>query len=181
MNSLIFDAGPIISLTTNNLLWILPLLKKKFSGKFILPVGVKQELIDRPLATRRFKLEAIYVQSLLEKGVFSLLDDAQVYSKAQELLKRANTLLSAHGQFIQIVQLGEMQTLAAALIYKADAVVLDELITRTLVENPLVLHKIMEKRLHTSLKINKQVMSLSFYPLPSPLPARESELQHPIS
>ena len=61
MKSLIFDAGPIISLATNNLLWILEPLKNKFDGKFYLTDAVKRELVDRPLETKKFKFEAIQV------------------------------------------------------------------------------------------------------------------------
>ncbi len=158
MKCVIFDSGPIISLTTNNLLWILDELKKSFKGEFVITTGVKQELVDRPLETKRFKFEALQVQSLIEQKIFSVVEDKEVVAKAQELLKLANGILSAHGQPIKIMQIGEMQTIAAALIYKADAIVVDERVTRTLLESPATLHKLMEKRLHMQLKLNKKAL-----------------------
>ena len=40
MKSLVFDAGPVISLTTNNLLWLLDVLKGDYEGEFYIPEGV---------------------------------------------------------------------------------------------------------------------------------------------
>jgi len=155
MKTVLFDAGPIISLTTTNLLWILEELKKKSHANFSMTIGVKQELIDRPLETRRFKFEALQVQSLVERDIISVIKDDVVKAKANQLLNLANSILSAHGQNIKIVQVGEMETLAAALLYKADAIVIDERITRTLLENPKGLQQLMEKRLHMQLKLNE--------------------------
>ena len=158
MKNIIFDSGPIISLTTTNLLLILEELKKKFNGTFAMTIGVKRELVDRPLETLRFKFEALQVQSLIEKGVLNVINDDAVTKKAQELLNLANSILSGHGQNIKIVQIGELETLAAAILFKADAIVVDERITRTLLENPQGLHLLMEKRLHMQLKVNEQAL-----------------------
>ena len=158
MKTIVFDSGPIISLTTSNLLWILEELKKKGNVQFVLPMGVKHELVDRPLETRRFKFEALQVQQLIEKGVLTLLQDEAVTKEARKLLDTANSILSAHGQNIKIVQVGEMEALAAANLYKAEAIVVDERITRTLLENPKGLQLLMEKRLHMQLKSNDSAL-----------------------
>ena len=158
MKNIIFDSGPVISLTTSNLLWMLEELKKKFNGSFVITTGVKRELVDKPLETRRFKFEALQVQSLIEKNVLTVIKDEAVTQKAQQLLNLANTILSAHGQNIKIVQIGEMETLAAAILYKADAIIIDERITRTILENPHGLHLLMEKRLHMQLKHNEKAL-----------------------
>jgi len=158
MKNLIFDSGPIISLSTSNLLWLIEELKKKFNGTFVMTIGVKCELVDRPLETLRFKFEALQVQSLIDKNIISVIKDEAVIKKAQELLNLANSILSAHGQNIKIVQIGEMETLAAAILYKAEAIVVDERITRTLLENPQGLQLLMEKRLHMQLKTNEQAL-----------------------
>jgi len=159
MKNLIFDAGPVISLTTSNLLWLLEKLKTKFNGSFVMPKGVRKELVDKPLTTRRFKFEALQVQKLIESKVFSVIEDEAVVKKAQEIGKIANSILSAHGKDITILHLGELETVAAAVLYKADAIVVDERVTRTLIENPEGLQRLMEKRLHMQLKLNKKALS----------------------
>ena len=42
MKSIIFDAGPVISLTTNNLLWTLRELKERCNGSFYITEAVKK-------------------------------------------------------------------------------------------------------------------------------------------
>ena len=68
MKSLVFDAGPVISLATNSLLFILEPLKKEFNGKFYITESVKSELVDRPFEIKKFKFEAIQVEKLIETG-----------------------------------------------------------------------------------------------------------------
>lgn len=156
MKTILFDTGPIISLTTTNLLWILEEFKKK--ANLAITIGVKRELVDRPLETRRFKFEALQVQSLIDRGILTVLKEDAITKKAQEISNLANSVLSAHGQNIKIVQIGEMETIAAAVLYKADAVAVDERITRTMLENPRGLHLLMEKRLHMQLKHNEAAL-----------------------
>ena len=62
MKSLVFDAGPIITLTMNNLLWLLNPLKNNFKGEFYLSAAVKEELIDRPLQTKKYKFFIDYLK-----------------------------------------------------------------------------------------------------------------------
>jgi hypothetical protein len=68
IDSLVFDSGPIISLSTNNLLWILPKIKEKFDGEFLITPAVKRECVTRPLETKKFKFEALQVLRQIEKG-----------------------------------------------------------------------------------------------------------------
>ncbi|RMD58449.1 hypothetical protein D6825_00800 [Candidatus Woesearchaeota archaeon] len=159
MKGIVFDAGPIISLGMNNLLWILEELKLRFDGAFLLPGGAKRELVDRPLQTRRFKFEALQVQSLLDKGVFTLVDNSAMRKDARALLNLANRILSAKGHSMRIVQIGEMEAIATALRGGFKTLVIDERVTRTLIEEPEYLHKLMEKKLHTRLKLNKRLLN----------------------
>lgn len=154
MKLLVFDAGPIISLTTNNLVWLLPHLKAKFKGEFCVTPAVKNEVIDRPLLTKKFKFEAIQVEKLLETGVIKVIDSQDVFVLAAELQGLANSVFEAGEKYISIVQAGEMESLAAVLLFGADALVTDERITRLLVEKPLGLKLLLEKRLHTRIKMD---------------------------
>ncbi len=151
MKVLVFDAGPIISLATSNLLFTLDELKRRFDGQFVIPGGVKRELVDKPLGTMRFKFEALQVQRLIERGVLNVTDDPEVIRLANQLQNDANKIFRAHGQSIQIVQRGEMETLAIAIRYGAEGVVVDERITRTLIEDPMKLKDLMERRLHVQI------------------------------
>lgn len=152
--SFIFDSGPIISLTTNNLLWLLEPLKKLAQTPFSIVSSVKREIVDRPLATRKFKFEALQVQKLIEQGTLTVLDTPDFKSKTLQLLDVANTIFWAHKSPIRLVQFGEIESVVAAAQLGTNRVVMDERITRSLIETPEQLHRLMEQRLHTKLHVD---------------------------
>ncbi|MBI2660440.1 hypothetical protein HYX07_04725 [Candidatus Woesearchaeota archaeon] len=155
MKSLIFDAGPVISLTMNNLLWILEPLKKKFNGKFYITESVRRELVDRPLETKKFKFEAIQVERLVEKGILEIMDTNFIREKTPSLLSTANEIFKAYNNYIKIVHFAEMSVIAAAMESKSDAIAIDEKTTRFLIENPKMIVEILKKTLHTPITINE--------------------------
>ncbi len=155
MKSLIFDAGPIISLATNNLLWILEPLKKKFDGKFFITDAVKRELVDRPLETKKFKFEAIQVERLIDHGVLEVADNSFIREKTPMLLGIANEIFSAYGNQMSIVHYAEMSVIAAAINMESSTIVVDEKTTRLLIENPRVVFEILRNTLHTPISINE--------------------------
>lgn len=158
MKLLLFDAGPIISLTTNNLLWLAPKLKEKFGGEFGITQGVHGELVKKPLETKKFKFEAIQVQRMVEQKTFSLLDSPKIKASAENLQTIANSIYRVRRQPLTIVQLGEMQTIAAALQFNASAIVCDERITRTLLEDPHALRDLYERRLHERVELDENAL-----------------------
>lgn len=151
---LVFDAGPVISLTTNSLLWILSPLRQKFGGDFLIPQAVKKELVDRPFGTKKFKFEAIQVEREIEARTLKIIKDDAVRVEGKRLCDIANSIFEANGHFLNIVQSGEMESCAATTMFEADAFVTDERITRLLVENPDGLKALLEKRLHARIKMN---------------------------
>jgi predicted nucleic acid-binding protein len=153
-NSIVFDAGPIISLTTNNLLGVLDKLKDDFKGEFYLPKTVKEELIDHPLATKKYKFEALQVNHKITKGTLTLISTPQISALAEELKKLANNTFKVRGSWLQLVHYGEMEALAAAILLNAGAVVIDERTTRLLVENQQLFIDMIERHMHSKVMIN---------------------------
>ena len=155
MKSLIFDAGPVISLAMNNLLWILEPLKKKFGGKFYITEAVRKEIVDRPLETKKFKFEAIQVEKLIENGVLDIVDNDFIREKTPSLLNTANEIFKAYHNYIKIVHYAEISVIEAAISMNANAIVIDEKTTRFLIENPKVIVEILKKTLHTPIGISE--------------------------
>jgi predicted nucleic acid-binding protein len=153
---IVFDTGPIISLATNNLLWILEPLKKEFDGEFLIPECVKKELIDRPLKGKRFKFEAMQVLSLMNRGILKLVEDPEVKAESKRLLDLANRIFKAKGNWMQLVHEAEIQAVALDKITDAAAFVVDERTMRMLIEYPEKLRKIMEHKLHLNIEIDKK-------------------------
>ena len=156
MRSIIFDAGPIISLTTNNLLWLLENLHADYEGEFYITEGVKGELIDYPLRTKKFKFEALQVSQMIRQGVLKVVSTPQIHALADELKNLLNQSFKIRGRWLQIVHVGEMQALAAAIILNADAVVIDERTTRLVVEDDKMLLEMLRHKLRTKLTVNEK-------------------------
>jgi len=154
--SIVFDTGPIISLATNSLLWLLKPLKDKFRGDFYITAGVKWELVDRPLEIKKFKFEALMVLSNIKDSTIEVIDEEKVRQQTEKLLDIANHIYKAKGNWINIVHSGEMQALAAAIMMNSSALVVDERTTRVLVEEPERLKDVLEHKLHINLEVNKQ-------------------------
>ena len=155
MKSIVFDAGPVISLTTNNLLWVLEGLRRRYSGEFLISREVRRELIDVPIETKRFKLEALQVNEEITKGILKVVDDPNVKLLKEELSNLANNCFIARGTPIKIVHEGEMGSVALALLNDSDAIVIDERTTRELIERPEKLAGLMSNKLHVRIDVDR--------------------------
>lgn len=156
MKSLVFDAGPVISLTTNNLLWLLDQLKQEFNGTFYVPLAVKGELVDKPLLSKRFKFEALQVMFRINNQTLEVIDNPKIKVLAEELLELANHTFKTRGNWLRIVHYAEMEVLATAIIMNSSAVVIDERTTRLLVESPKDLINMLSAKLRSKVFLNKQ-------------------------
>ena len=154
MNSAIFDSGPIISLATNNLLWILELMEARFSGKFYITPQVKYELVDKPIETHRFKFEALQVNELIAKDVLRIAQSLHIESDGYLLLDLANHIFKAQGNWIPVVSLAEMSVVSAGLHLNTSAIFVDEMTTRALIEDIYSLRERMESKMHMPIELH---------------------------
>jgi transcriptional regulator of aromatic amino acid metabolism len=156
MKSIFFDAGPVISLSMTNLLWLLPNLRKEFSGKFYIADSVKRELIDVPIKSKKFKFEALQVMKTVNDGILEEVPSEKTMQLRNELLYLANNSFLAKGSPIQLVHAGEIDTLAGAILMESDAVAIDERTTRLMIEDWKSLRFLMQKKLHTRVDVNNE-------------------------
>jgi len=157
--SIIFDSGPIISFSTNNLLWLLEPLQKQFGGDFYITWGVYSELVERPLNTKKYKFEALQILPYINEGILKMINGSVVRPKAEKILDLANSIFKARGNWIQMVHRTEMEVIAAAIQLGSSAIVVDERATRLLIENPRRLIDWFRKRLHTNVSIDQENLS----------------------
>mgnify|MGYP006294631517 CR=1 FL=1 len=155
MKSLVFDTGPIISFTTNNLLWLFSELKEKFKGDFYISEATKRELVDKPLLTKKFKLEALQVRKIIKQGVFDVVENEKLKKKTIELLDLANNCFFAKKHPLNIAHYAEISDIAACILLGSDVMVIDERTTRLLVEDPMHIQKILQRKLHTKVSVDK--------------------------
>ena len=159
MKTIVFDTGPIITLTMNNLLWLLEPLKKRSKANFCITDLVRKELVDNPLTkTKRFKFEALQVLHYIEKGILEVVSADETKAQSDKLLSVANSCFRAFGHNMSLVHDAEMSAIALYLQKNADAFVVDEKTTRLLIENPRKLHHILRHNLHAKVEINSSSM-----------------------
>lgn len=154
MRCLVFDTSAIISIATNNLLHILGPLKKAYGGEFCVPSVVKAEVIDRPLTSKKFKLEAMQIISEVIDGNLALRDEPP--EEVERVVNLANSIFMAYNNYIQIVHRGEAAVLVHAKQNNADAVIIDERTTRLLIESPMTVARILGSKMHTKITINRK-------------------------
>lgn len=155
MKSVIFDAGPIISITANNLLWLAEPLKNAFGGEFYIAPRVKYELVERPLLTKKYEFEALQVLEQIKKGVFSIVEKNKIAEKTDYLYDLANHCYTARNHYITLFHYGEVESLASAIVLESDAIVIDERSMRVLIEDAERLRKILCKKLHMQVSMDK--------------------------
>jgi len=157
MKKIFLDSSAVISLTLNNLLWILDALKEHLDGDFFICPEIKAELVDNPLNTKRFEFEALQVLAQINSGALKIAElTPEANTLYDELLHLANTSFKSKGVWINIVHKGEMQALATAILSGASAFVVDERTTRLLLENPGALRDLLQSKLHTRVEVNRQ-------------------------
>ena len=156
MKYLIFDAGPIISLTMNGLLPVLEKLKEGFDGEFVVTPAVRKEILDKPLKIQKFKLEAMQVQKLFDKGVLvsstKIVPTSKLQKESSRILKLANNSLKSTKthQRIKIIHDGEASCMAFSNLCSCDnLIVIDERGTRILIESPESMKNLLSKKLGT--------------------------------
>ncbi len=160
MKFLIFDAGPLISLSLTGTIGILEKLKSK-NIEFIITPQVRKEVIDRAITIKKYKLEAIEILDLIERGI---LKESSDFIKDEELAKETanisnftRRIITADGENISLIQEGEASCLAFARLCKSESLIaIDERTTRLISESIENLRGIMEKKLHLNLQINKK-------------------------
>lgn len=156
---LIFDAGPLISMTMAGLLDVLEKLKENFDGEFVITPTVKKEVVDRPLKIKKYALEGVKIQDLLDRKILRLSSDfvsnSSLSKKRNEILKRINSaFISDENKKIELIHSGEAECLAfSKLCGVKNLIVIDERTTRLVAEAPGKLENLMEKKLHTKIEV----------------------------
>lgn len=167
MKTLIFDSSSLVSLAMNGLLEELVKLKKSFDGKFIIPLEVRQEIIDRPMEIKKFELEALRLKKLVSDKVLEFpssvgVSDSEISLKTKEYLDKANNIFldKKRNSGVHLIDSGETACIALSKILSSkkieNVIVIDERTTRMLGENPEGLKKFLEQKFHIKITIQNQ-------------------------
>jgi hypothetical protein len=163
--AIIFDASSLISFSMNGLFDELRKLKEIFNGKFIITKEVKKEVIDDPIKGKRFKLEAMKVQELLNEKVLEMpvsfgIKDEKITARSKEILEKVNSAFFGGNRYIHMLDWGEVSCLALGEMLTKKGIqnvlAIDERTTRVLVERPENLKKLYEKKLHVQIEVKNE-------------------------
>jgi hypothetical protein len=155
VKTLIFDSSSLITMTMNNLLWVLDDLKPVFDGNLCICPAIKAELVDNPLNTKRFEFDALQVMQKIRKGTLTVVEQQSSKDLGNRLLDLANHAFKSKNTWITIVHRGEMEALATGITLNSSAFVVDERTTRLLIESPVALKDLLQSKLHTRVEVNR--------------------------
>ncbi len=150
------DSSSIISLAGNCLLCVFEKFKKEFDVRFLIGERVLGESITRAVESRKFRLEGMRVKKLVDSGIIEIVKNQEVRDLTAKIMEHSNKCYRAKNENLKIIHWGEAEMLAISKVYHASTVLIDERITRMLVEKPEELRKLQEERLHTPVEMSNE-------------------------
>ncbi len=154
MSTFIVDSSTVISLASTCLLNIF----KKFherGNRFIIPPWVYDEVVSRPLNIERFEYEGYRVKKLVDEGVLEVYNKRKISKEAMQFSKYINNVFYAKNHPIKIIHPADAECIFLTKKL-GDALIVDERNMRLVIEDPMKIKKILQNRLHTKIKVNKE-------------------------
>ncbi len=147
------DTGPLISLSSTCLLWLLD----KLSFDFYVPPAVVDESYRAPMHTKQYRFSALRIHKYVTEGRLKTRDLGKDGAKlAEEFTRLANSAYVARHRPLRIIQRGEAE--AIILSKQLDNVLLvDERTIRLLIEDPEELKYLLERRTGQNIRHNKDL------------------------
>jgi hypothetical protein len=163
--AIIFDSSTLINFAINGLLQEFRELRKLFDGKFLITKEVVEEIVDKPMKIKRFELEALKLQELITDKIIEMpssfgINESRISKMTNEIMNISNNIFFGHGSAMHIIDVGEASCLALGKLLDEkgvkNVISVDERTIRLLCEKPENLLTLFQKKLHTSLKFNKE-------------------------
>jgi len=148
------DSSSIISLSMSCMSKVLADLGKKI----VIPPGVYNEVVSRPISSKRFALGSMRVNKLFDDKVVSIMKpDVDL---TRNILDGFNEAYSINRRPLKIIHSGEAESLALTKQSDVEALLIDERTTRLIMEDPQQLRKLLSRQnnqdVHLDMdKINK--------------------------
>jgi predicted nucleic acid-binding protein len=177
MVDLVLDSSSLISLSTSCLFEILNGLQKQVDLEFIVPQSVVIESVDRPSHIKRFELSAVRIKRGITKKAIQVKKlNAETEQYVKKIVDSANQLFHTEKQFVKILHRGEADALGLLKQLNSSVLVIDEKITRLLIEDMDSLKRLLEKRQGTKMRMSPEHKKILQEILPKPKIIRSAEL-----
>lgn len=152
---IICDSSALISLTDSCFVHVLYFLKKRFSGKFIIPPSVEYECVEHPRKMMAHAMHALRLRRAINDGVIEVAS-APERRDCQEARFLANSIYYADGTPVQLLHEGESEVLALSFEAGIQNILIDERTTRMMAESPEELSSLLKRELHRNITINEE-------------------------
>jgi hypothetical protein len=131
------------------------MLKEKLDGNFLITDGIRDEIISRPIQSKKYGFGAVTLQKAINDGVLVVLETEFLKKTAQEIMDITNNTFLLNGRPLNLVHLGEAEVLALMSETNSNSVLIDEKTTRLFVENPEKLYNHLLQQYQGELKMDR--------------------------
>jgi hypothetical protein len=153
----VIDTGTMITFSSTCLMNVFKNFVEHNNVSLIVSDEISTESVWKPISNKRFALNASRIKHLFNSNTVHVLkSDSKVKSLEEKILELSNNSFSTQHGAVTILQRGEAEALALALVYNAKMLFVDERTTRSLIENPFRLKQILEKRQKKKIIMDKQ-------------------------
>ncbi len=160
MNRFVLDSSSIISLSDTCLFGLLNGLMKKKGIEFFIPKSVERESVERPLNIKKFELNALRIKQGIDSGVLQVFDkETELRDETLHLEHVFNSVFHSKGKDVTIMHRGEVESIVLLRKLNSKILVIDERITRLLLEDPFQLRNVLQRRQRRRIDIKPEMIS----------------------
>jgi len=153
----VIDTGTMISLSGTCLMNVFKTFVRTNRIELMISGTVAEESVWKPITNKRFALNAARIKYAFSEQTIKVIPiNSQITQQQQKILQLANNSFFTTDGPLKIIQAGEAEALALAKIFGAKALFIDERTTRTLIENPLRLKQVLERKQEAPIRVNQQ-------------------------
>jgi len=157
--NLIFDSSALISIGNTGLVSFFEEFKKRNpSINLYMTESVYKETIEIQEKVVRYGWIGIQYAYLIKTGVFTLIKNEEL-PKNGTIEEICNTAFETKHGKLELLQKGELDCVIFAKMKNA-VLVIDEIVTRWLIEDPIKIHDLMESRYKEKVTYDKQKLNL---------------------
>ena len=156
--TIVVDSSSLITISNNCFIKILKHLSELEKMEFVIPESVYQESVKRPVAIKRFELNAIRIRDAVEEGYIKVMKTTpELKNETQRIQDISSKVAQINSHNLTLVDLGEAETLALMRKINSNILLIDERTTRMLIEEPENLAETLSRRHHGNVRINENI------------------------
>ena len=150
--TIVADSSSIISLAVNCMSSVLVDL----SAKIMVTGGIYEEVVSRPITSKRYALESLRIRRLFSQGVISVNDPGP--DATCRILDVSNSIYRIRKHRLHLIHRGEAEALALMKQVGADVLLIDERTTRMIIEDAEQLRQILSQQINKRVEIDYEML-----------------------